>query len=190
MFNLNDTKQSYIIVSPEIFGFGVVENNIACERACSVLYSRDYILVPISTYDKGMVSKSFIGVNTGGTNDTLREDSIYLLEMLGINNVIVKYKDDDKATLIKNDGSETMLELKIYDSNLENKTFIHNGVSFTFNEMKKYYFPKKESDIKKDMTLEFFNNNRWIKKKVVEPKTEYEKMYKLLMKYEKLRVEV
>jgi len=36
--------------------------------------------------------------------------------------------------------------------------------------------------------VEYMNNNRWHERIVVNPKDEWEKMYKLLMKYEKLRV--
>ena len=139
----------------------------------------------------GKSSKSFIAVNTSqNTNDDLRSDSIYLMENFGVDNVIVKYNKESDPTKINGDGSETPMSLKVYDQNLENKMYIYNGISFTFNEMKRYYFPKKESDIKKGMIVEYFNNNKWNKKKVEDPSTEYEKLYKLLIKYEKLRIEV
>jgi hypothetical protein len=139
----------------------------------------------------GKSSKSFIAVNTGqNTNDELRSDSIYLMENFGVGEIIVKYNKDDQPTKINEDGSELPMSIKVYDPNFENKMYVYNGVSFTFNELKRYYFPKKESDIKKGMIVEYFNNNKWTRKKVDDPKTEYDKMYKLLIKYEKLRVEV
>lgn len=191
MFNLDDINQSYIVVSPENNSRDQLENNILCERVCSVLYSKDYIIIPIHSYHLGKSSKSFIAVNTGqNTNDDLRSDSIYLIENFEVGEVIVKYNKDRQPTKINVDGSELPMSVKVYDPNLENKMYVYNGISFTINELKRYYFPKKESDIKKGMVVEYFNNNKWNRKKVDDPKSEYEKMYKLLIKYEKLRVEV
>lgn len=191
MFNLNDINQSYIVVSPESESRDQLENNVLCERVCSILYSKDYIIIPVHSYQGGKSSKSFIAVNTGqNTNDDLRSDSIYLMENLGVLEIIVKYNRENQPTKINEDGSELPMSIKVYDSNFENKMYVYNGVSFTFNEMKRYFFPKKESEIKKGMVVEYFNNNKWNRKKVDDPKTEYDKMYKLLIKYEKLRVEV
>ena len=38
------------------------------------------------------------------------------------------------------------------------------------------------------MLVEYFNNNKWYEKKVEDPINEYDKIYKLMIKYDKIRV--
>jgi hypothetical protein len=38
------------------------------------------------------------------------------------------------------------------------------------------------------MLVEFMNNNKWYKQKVENPSLEYDGLYKLLIKYDKIRV--
>jgi hypothetical protein len=38
------------------------------------------------------------------------------------------------------------------------------------------------------MLVEYLNNNKWCEKLVENPNEEYEKLYKLLIKYDKVRV--
>ena len=38
------------------------------------------------------------------------------------------------------------------------------------------------------MVVEYLNNNKWFEKEVEDPKQDWEKMFKLLAKYDKLRV--
>ena len=38
------------------------------------------------------------------------------------------------------------------------------------------------------MIVEYFTNNKWYEKKVENPNSEYEDLYKLLIKYDKVRV--
>ena len=39
------------------------------------------------------------------------------------------------------------------------------------------------------MIVEYFNNNQWSEKVVENPNDEWERMYKLLLKYDKVRVQ-
>lgn len=189
MFNLSDPKISYIIVSPEIETNLPSDNNILCEKVCTILYAKGYTIIPVASYCEGRYEKSFISISSDNDNDVLRNDSIFLIEKFQQREIIVKYKEDTEATKIKFDGSEKFLHLTVYDSNLENKTYIHNGVSFSFVEKKRYFFPKRKEDLKSGMLVEYFNNNKWNTKEIVNIDSEYEKMFKLLIKYEKLRVE-
>jgi hypothetical protein len=106
----------------------------------------------------------------------------------GKKEIIVKYQGQYLLTKILEDGSEIPIEINYYDNNQGKKIYIHEGVSFTLNDKKRYFFPSKKEDLKSGMLIEYFNNNMWYQKKVDNLDTEYEKMYKLLMKYEKLRV--
>lgn len=40
------------------------------------------------------------------------------------------------------------------------------------------------------MIVEYFNKDKWIKKQVINPETEYEKMYDLLIKFNKIRIAI
>ena len=188
MFNLSDPNISYLIISPEKDFLQSFENNLSCERICSILYSKDYTIIPIKSYFEGKYDKSFIAINSGD-NDDLRMDSIYLMDNFGTDSVIAKYSKEVNPSRIDKNGSEKPMILTVYDSNLENKSYLFNGISFSFSEQKRYFFPKKKDDLKSGMIIEYFNNNRWVPKQVSNVDTEFERMYKLLIKYEKVRIE-
>ena len=60
---------------------------------------------------------------------------------------------------------------------------------FSFVESKRYRIPKSKDDFKAGMIIEYFNNNQWSQKVVENPNDEWERMYKLLLKYDKIRVQ-
>lgn len=188
MINLLDKNVSYLLISPEKHYNLPLENGVNCERICSILYSKGYTILPVQGYYQNKYEKSFLAF-TDDSNDDLRFDSIYLMDMFEQDSAIVKYRGDDFASKILQDGSEKTLSLLVYDSEGKDKSYLYNGVSFTFAENKKYFFPKKKEELKLGMIVEYFNNNKWTSKQIANLDIEFEKMYKLLMKYEKLRVE-
>lgn len=190
MINLLDKFLAYMLVSPEREGNTILENNVNCDRVSSVLYSKDYTIIPITGFFNNKYDKSFISI-TEGTNDDLRTDSIYLINNFVPEPIIVKYRNDDFITKIYTDGSEIPMNIKLYESESnENKIYIYNGVSFTLSDKKRYFFPKRKEDLKSGMIVEYFNNNKWIQKQIsADVENDYQKMFKLLIKYEKVRVE-
>jgi hypothetical protein len=188
MFNLQDPNISYLIITPEKDYNHPTDNHHICERVCSILYSKDYTLIPMQSFMEGKYSKSFFAVSSSD-NDTLRMDSIFLMDQFEQKSVVVKYRHETDPTKISFDGSERTMSLLVYESESRDRIYLHNGISFCFHEQKRYFFPKKKEELKNGMVVEYFNNNRWCSKKVGNIDTEYEKMYKLLMKYEKLRIE-
>ena len=44
-------------------------------------------------------------------------------------------------------------------------------------------------NFKVGMVIEYLNKDKWFKKRVEDPNSEYEKMYKLFIKYDKIRVQ-
>lgn len=188
MFNLSDPNISYLLISPEKSNNLPSDNNLNCEKVCSILYSKDYTVIPVTGYYENKYEKSFIAINPSD-NDSLRFDAIYLMDKFEQESVIVKYKGEEVATKVEADGSEKPMSVAIYDSDSKNKTYLHNGVSFSFVEKKRYFFPKKKEDLKNGMVIEFFNNNKWTQRQVINVESEYDKMFKLLIKYEKVRVE-
>jgi hypothetical protein len=190
MFNLTDPNISYILISPENKYGSQLDNKLSCERACSILYSKDYTVLSVTGHYEGQYEKSFLSIPSEESNDDLRKDLIYLLEYFNQECGIVKYKNDKNATKVFRDGSEKPMSLVIYNSDLNNKTYLYNGISFSFVEEKRYYFPKKREELKNGMVLEYFNNNNWVQKEVVDINQEYDNLFKLLMKYEKVRIQI
>jgi hypothetical protein len=121
-------------------------------------------------------------------NNELRFDAIKLIERYNQDFVIVKYKGETEPKKILKDGSEIPVGINVYDSNSENINYIYNGVSFTFNEIKQYFHPKERKDIKAGMIVEILHNKIWVEKTILNPDLEWENLYKLLSKYDKVRV--
>ena len=78
--------------------------------------------------------------------------------------------------------------IAIYNTDAENISYLYNGVSFSFVEQVRYWKPTKKEDFRVGMLVEYFNNNKWYEKKVEDPINEYDKIYKLMIKYDKIRV--
>lgn len=187
MFNLTDKNISYLIVTPCV-GLDTITTTNLCERACSILYSKDYTVFQISEYFRGDYNKSFMAIcNTN--NDRLREDSITLMEEITYcKEIIVKYSGEDENKKIFLNGSERLLSVSIYENNSDKKIYLYNGISFSFTEKKRYRQLTDRSQLKPGMVVEFLNNDRWIEKEVGDISIEYDRLYKLLIKYDKLRV--
>jgi hypothetical protein len=175
MNGLENAQSSYIILSAD-----------RLNEMISVLYSKEYQILPIKGYYKGSFEDSVIA--WGPDNDDLRRDVIFLLDHFNQDCAIIKYQGDSNAKKVFFDGSEQPLGLLMYNTDSENKSYLHNGVSFSFVEAKRYWIPKTMDDLKVGMIVEYMNNNKWYERKVQNPKEEWEKLYKLLIKYDKLRV--
>ena len=187
MININDSNLSFLMASPEIVGISQLENNHRNNTFLNILYSMNYSILPIQSYENGVYEKNYLAISSEN-NDKLRQESIFLMEQFDKKDILVKYKDNNYLTKITYNGDEYPMNIEYYDNNLEKKTYILEGVSFTLTEKKRYFFPKKKEDLKNGMIIEYFNNNMWYKKEINNLETEYEKMYKLLIKYEKLRI--
>lgn len=175
MTGLENPQSSYIILSAD-----------RLNEMISVLYAKEYQILPIKGYYKGNFEESVIA--WGPDNESLRRDTIFLLDQFHQDCAIIKYQGDSNAKKVFFDGSEQPLGLVMYNTDSENKSYLHNGVSFSFVEAKRYWIPKTMDDLKVGMIVEYMNNNKWYERKVQNPKEEWEKLYKLLIKYDKLRV--
>jgi hypothetical protein len=114
---------------------------------------------------------------------------MFIRETFKLQSIVIKVKGQEQPKVVKSDGTENNLIITNYDSQLEKKTYIYQGISFTLTEKKRYFFPKNKDDFKSGMIIEYFNNNKWHSKIVQNIDSEFDKMYKLLIKYEKIRVE-
>jgi hypothetical protein len=178
MLNLKDPNVSYLLASSDDIN-GLI----------SYLYSRDYHLIDLKGYYDGQFENSVLAY-TNNSPDELRMDSIHIMDHFNQECLIIKYKGEVGAKKIFNDGQEKPMGILMYNTDSKNKSYIYDGLSFSFVEKQLYYFPKSKNDFKKGMIVEYFNKDKWIKKQILNPEMEYQKMYSLLMKYNKIRIPV
>jgi hypothetical protein len=137
----------------------------------------------------GLWEDSFIAI-CPSDNETLKTDIIFLLDHFKQDSIIVKYKGDTIFKIVRSNGSEKNLGMVKYNSDEKNKTYIWNGLSFSFIEEKSYFYPKDKEDLKLGMIVEYFNNEKWNKREIKNLNSEWEDTWKLMSKYSKLRYEV
>jgi hypothetical protein len=177
MFNLKDPNISYILLSGNI------------SESVSYLYSRGYYrVVEMSSYMKGSFDNSCMALTNTVDNETLRKDSIHIMHLFNESDVILKYNGESTPMKIMEDGVEQPMGVIMYNTDSEKKSYIYEGISFSFTEKQLYYFPKSKEDFKNGMIIECLNNNTWAEKRVFNADTEYENMYKLLIKYNRIRI--
>lgn len=176
MLGLEHPQSSYIVISSSMR-----------EQICSVLYSKGYQLLSVAGYFEGKFDESIMAFGSG-SNDDLRRDTLFLLGRFCENSAIVKYIGESDARKVFFDGSEYPMQVVMYNTDSKNKSYIHEGISFSFVEKERYWMPKRQEDIRAGMVVEYMNNNQWYERIVVDPRVEWEKMYRLLVKYEKIRI--
>ncbi len=173
---LEQPNASYIILSSS-----------KLDDMISILYAKEYNIIPIKGYYRGQYEDSIISYGPVD-NDNLRKDTLFLLNHFHQDCAIIKYMGESNAKKIFKDGSEKPLGIVMYNTDSENISYLYNGTSFSFVESKRYWKPTKKEDFKIGMLVEYLNNNKWYEKKVENPNLEFEELYKLLIKYDKIRV--
>jgi len=153
----------------------------------SILYVKDYQVIPIKGYYHGQFEDSIIVVNTGD-NDQFRKDILFLLSQFKQDCAIVKYSGESGVKKVFSDGSQKPMGIVLYNTDAENMSYLYNGLSFSFVESKRYWKPTKKEDFKTGMLVEYLNNDKWYERKVQNPNDEWESLWKLLIKYDKVRV--
>lgn len=188
MINFKDINSQILLINPYKSQDSSLTNKWNTERLYSVLYSQDYTVIPIKEYNGENYTDSFIGIPTISDNDEFRKNSLAILEFLNIETAIIKYNNQSDFVKISKNGEEKPLMLLVNESIDNNIIFIYEGMYFSFKEKVRYFFPKVKEHLKNGMIVEYLNDNKWFKKEIKNLDTEYDKMYKLLIKYEKLRV--
>lgn len=174
--NLENENASYIILSsPRL-------NDVM-----SILWAKNYQIIQLKGFYRNNFEDSIMAFSDCD-NDELRKDLIHLLNQFHQECGIIKYKGETGSKKIFNDGSEKPLGIVMYNTDSENMSYLYNGISFSFVESKRYWKPTKKEDFRVGMLVEYLNNNKWYQRKVENPQEEYEKFYKLLIKYDKVRV--
>jgi hypothetical protein len=176
MSGLEQANTSYVILSAD---------NL--DSLVSVLYAKEYQLLPMQVYYQGKFEESVMAFKMID-NDDLRRDVVFMLDHFNSDSAIIKYFGETEPKKLSNNGSEHPLEVVMYNTNESNKSYIHNGISFSFVEKTRYWKPKTMNDLKVGMIVEYLNNNKWCEKIIKNPEEEWNKMFALLTKYEKVRI--
>lgn len=177
MLDLSNPNLSFIILSSD---------NLDDMR--SILWAKNYHIIPLQGFYQGSYEDSAIAFSDVD-NDELRKDLIFLLNQFHQDCGIIKYKGENGAKKIFKDGSEKPLGIVLYNTDSENISYLYNGLSFSFVEQLRYWKPTKKEDFKIGMIVEYLNNKNWIKRVVKNPEGEFEDLYQLLIKYDKIRVQ-
>ena len=174
--DLENINSSYLIFSSD-----------KLEDITSILYAKEYKIIQLKTFlleEYGDAIIAFKNIDNNG----LREDGLFILNHFKEKCCIIKYNGEDIIKELKNDGSEHLLTLSMYNTDNNNVSYIHNGISFSFLNKDRYWKPKSKNDLKKGMVVEYMNENKWYKKTIENPILEYNNLYALLIKHDKLRV--
>jgi hypothetical protein len=172
---IND-KISYMLLSSD-----------KIDDVVSVLYAKNYQIIPIRGYYQGEYEESALAFSDVD-NDELRKDAIFLLNHFDQDCGIIKYLGENIAKKIYPNGSEKPMGVVMYNTDSENISYLYNGFSFSFVEQVRYWIPKSKEDFKIGMVVEYLNNNKWYQKKVENPDEEWNSIWKLFTKYDKVRV--
>ena len=190
MIDFLNPNLCFLLLSTESDSFSDLENNQIRERAISILYSKEFFVHNVTGYLGNTFDKCLLGESNLQDSDSLRRDAIQILDTLKLESLIIKYSGAENFVKLSFDGSETLQQIHFYVNESVNKIYGFNGISFTFTDKKRYFFPKSKDDLKSKMIVEFFNEGVWKEKIVEDIENEYEKLYKLLIKYNKLRIPV
>ena len=177
MLGLEQPNTSYMLISSP--------NNL--DQITSVLYAKNYQILTIKGYFEGKFEDSIMAFGRV-ENENLRNDTLFILGQFNEKNIIVKYLGESDAKKVFFNGSEEPMEIVMFNTNESYKSYIHSGISFSFVEKTRYWKPKSQEDLKIGMVVEYQNNNKWYERIVRNPKEEWEKLYKLLTKYDKVRI--
>lgn len=178
MSGLEQPNTSYLIMSA---------SNM--DALTSMLWSKEYQILPMKGYYEGSFEDSVMAYKAVD-NDELRRDAILLLDHHAQESAIIKYLGDTEPRKIFYNGEERPLGVVMFNTDSNNRSYLHNGISFSFVEKARYRVPKSKNELRVGMIVEYMSNNKWHQRKVQNIDTEWEKMYGLLSKYDKIRVEM
>ena len=183
MINI-DKSINYIIIT----SFNKEENQIINEANLNKLeislYARDYTIMDM--YNEH--SKVFLAYKDTDA-DEVRYDAIELMYEYKQSFCIIKYKGETKVKKITYEGMEYPLGEVEYQGDENNINFFVEGKAVSFQPQKRYFYPTKKEDFKVGQTIEIKNNNhQWTEMTVTLPDVEYDRMFKLLIKYKKIRI--
>jgi hypothetical protein len=153
----------------------------------SYLYSMGYHIINIKNFFNGEFKDAMVAF-IGDDSDKLRSDSLHLIKHFSVEYLYIKYFGDTDCFKLLPSGEEYPYKWEKWNTDPYKITFIHSGLSFSFSEQKRWYKPKEIGDFKIGMTVECFSDGKWIRMMVKNPQSEWNDIYKLMIKWDKIRI--
>ncbi len=188
MINLGNDKRGIIIITSDNTSISDFDRKFHGERIYSVLSSKEFEIIPIKCYKDNSIYESFLCLSEIYDSNEFRKEILHILEFLDLDSSFVKYPSSDDFVLISRTGTEEKHVLKMYEESKNDLKFIYESIFFSFEKKQSYFYPKKSNHLKNGLIVEYFNNEKWNSKEIKNVDEEFDKMYKLLMKYDKLRI--
>lgn len=181
-------KSYYMIVSAHSDKQDEVTNEFLNSKLLDTLYRMEYNVIKLGNNITKISYLAFKEDVNSDDNNTLRKDSIEIIEKYYIEDLIVKYYNEKSPKKLKKNGHEKAIEISNFNGDPINSFYTNEGISFSFLEKEEYILPKSKSDFKKGNIVEIKNNkNEWVCREVIDVDKEWSSMYKLLIKYGKVR---
>lgn len=152
----------------------------------SFIYSRGWTSYSIKFLNESGLLDDWILSFTLNDNNSLRKDSIHLMEHFGVDKIFLKYKEEFDPKILENNGNELECSIKKWGESNYNWTF--NGQSFSISLSHRWIKPNKMEDFKVGSIVECLSSGKWIRRKVEDPKKEWEDIYKLMVQWNKVRI--
>ena len=187
MLQLTNKTTSYFIISAFKSENTRENNEIRTNNLKDDLYLLEYNITPIDGYYQGISERSLI-VQGNVNNNDLRTDAIKMMDKYQQDEVIIKYLDDDVVKKIEEDGNERALSIGNFSP--EYRSYIFENQTFSLIPEKRFLYPKEMGEFKIGYVVEMLGSSgNWIQKEVTKPNEEWEKLYKMLSKYDRVRIE-
>ncbi len=175
--NLLETNLQYILTS---------SSNM--DALLSYIHSSNCSVLPIKGFYQNKWEDSVMIFNELSKFE-LNNLANFIMKNFNQDSVIIKYKGDNTAYSYSNNNKKE-LDYALYNTNAENISYIHNGISFSFIEKPVYTKPINKNDLKVGMTVELLNNNKWLEKTIYDLDKEWKEIYELFIKYDKIRIKL
>ena len=177
MLNLNESNVSYFIMSSK-----------QIDATKTLLWAKEWEIIPLKGYYDGILEDSILAFKINIDNKELKEEALFMLKTFDEDSCIIKYTGKKSANKLFRNGKESELSEAFFNQESINKSYLYNGVFFSFNEVKSYKIIESKDELKNGMIVEYFNNKNWTSISIFDINNEWNSFYKLLVKYKKVRI--
>jgi hypothetical protein len=178
VLNLNDPSVSYFIMSSK-----------QIDATKTLLWAKEWEVLPLKGYYNNTLEDSILAYKEC-SNEELKDEAIFMLKTFKEESCIVKYKGNKNSNKLYNNRKESELTEAFFNTESANKSYLYNGMFFSYNEVKSYKIIETKEELKNGIIVEFFDNKNWKQKIVNDKDLEWEHFYKLMVKYKKVRIAI
>lgn len=178
MLNLNDVNVSYFIMSSK-----------QIDATKTLLWAKEWEVIPLKGYYEGVLEDSVLAYKDC-SNEELKEEATFMLKTFKEDSCIIKYKGKKNPNKLDYIGKESDLSEAFFNQESPNKSYLYNGVFFSFNEVKSYKIIESKEELKNGIIVEYFDNKNWKQKIINNKESEWEDFFKLMVKYNKVRIAI